>query len=42
VAIELVPKGKQIQIKALRGPGSEKDFPDLLLDPVTMLLADQS
>ena len=42
VAIQLVPKEKQIQIKAFKGPGSEADFPDLLLDPVTMLITDQS
>lgn len=42
VAIELVPQGKQIQIKAFKGPGSEADFPDLLLDPATMLVAEQS
>jgi hypothetical protein len=42
VAIQLVPKGKQIQIKAFKGPGSEADCPDLLLDPATMLTADQS
>jgi hypothetical protein len=40
VAIELVPKGKQIQIKAFKGPGSEADFPDLTLDPATMLITD--
>lgn len=42
VAIQLVPKGKQIQIEAFKGPGSEADFPDLLLDPATMLITDQS
>ena len=42
VAIQLVPKGKQTQIKAFKGPGSEADFPDLLLDPTTMLITDQS
>jgi hypothetical protein len=42
VAIELVPQGKQIQIKAFKGPGSEADFPDLLLDPATMLVAEQT
>ena len=42
VAIELVPQGKQIQIKAFKGPGSEADFPDLLLDPATMLVAGQT
>ena len=42
VAIQLVPVGKQIQIKAFKGPGSEADFPDLLLDPTTMLITDQS
>jgi len=42
VAIQLVPKGKQIQIKAFKGPGSETDFPDLILDPATMLITDQT
>jgi len=42
VAIQLMPQGKQIQIKAFKGPGSEADFPDLLLDPATMLITDQS
>jgi hypothetical protein len=42
VAIQLIPKGKQIQIKAFNGPGSEADFPDLMLDPATMLITDQT
>jgi hypothetical protein len=42
VAIELVPKGKKIQIKAFKGPGSEADFPDLILDPATMQITDQA
>jgi hypothetical protein len=42
VAIELVPKGKQIQIKAFKGPGSEADFTDLMLDPATMLITDKT
>jgi hypothetical protein len=42
VAIQLVPQGKQIQIKAFKGPGSEADLPDLLLDPATMLITEQS
>ena len=42
VAIQLVPMGKRIQIKAFKGPGAEADFPELLLDPSTMLIADQS
>ena len=40
VAIQLVPVGKQIQIKAFKGPGSGGDQPDLMLDPATMLIVD--
>ena len=36
VAIQLLPVGKQIQIKAFKGPGSQADQPDLMLDPTTM------
>jgi hypothetical protein len=42
VAIQLVPVGKQIQIKASKGPGSQGDQPDLMLDPATMLIQDQA
>ena len=42
VAIQLVPVGKQIQIKALQGPGSQKDQADLMLDPATMLIQDKA
>ncbi len=42
VAIQLVPVGKQIQIKAFKGPGSRGDQPDLMLDPATMLIQDQA
>lgn len=42
VAIQLVPVGKQIQIKAIKGPGSRGDQPDLMLDPATMLILDQT
>ena len=42
VAIQLVPVGKQIQIKAFKGPGSQEDQPDLMLDPATMLIQDQA
>lgn len=42
VAIQLVPIGKQIQIKAFKGPGSVGDQPDLMLDPATMLIQDQT
>jgi len=42
VAIQLVPVGKQIQIKAIKGPGSRGDQPDLMLDPATMLIQDQA
>jgi hypothetical protein len=42
VAIQLVPLGKQIQIKAFKGPGSQGDQPDLMLDPATMLIQNQA
>jgi hypothetical protein len=42
VAIQLVPVGKQIQIKAIKGPDSREDQPDLMLDPATMLILDQT
>ena len=42
VAIQLVPIGKQIQIKALQGPGSQRDQADLMLDPATMLIQDSA
>lgn len=42
VAIQLDPVGKQIQIKALKGPGSQRDQADLMLDPATMLIKDQT
>jgi hypothetical protein len=38
VAIQLVPVGKQIQIKALRGSQSRADRSELFLDPSTMLV----
>lgn len=41
VVIQLVPVGKNIQIKAFKGPGSSGDQPDLMLDPATMLIQDQ-
>jgi hypothetical protein len=41
VAIHLVPVGKQILIKALKGAGPSGDQPDLILDPATMLIKDQ-
>ncbi|MGD8345481.1 MAG: cytoplasmic protein [Desulfobacterales bacterium] len=40
VVIQLVPVGKNIQIKAFKGPGSSGDQPDLMLDPATMLIQD--
>lgn len=41
-AILLVPVGKQIQIKALKGAGPDGDQPVLMLDPATMLIKDQT
>ena len=40
VVMQLVPVGKQIQIKAFKGPGSTADQPELMLDPATMLIQD--
>ena len=40
VVIQLVPVGKNIQIRAFKGPGSTGDQPDLMLDPSTMLIQD--
>lgn len=42
VAIQLVPEAKHIQIKAFKGPGSDADFPGLVLDPATLLITDQN
>jgi hypothetical protein len=41
VVIQLVPVGKHIQIKAFKGPDAD-DQPDLMLDPATMLIQDQT
>jgi hypothetical protein len=41
VAIQLIPVGKQIQIKAFKGPGSDGEQSALMLDPATMLIQDQ-
>ena len=41
VVIQLVPVGKHIQIKAFKGPDTG-DQPDLMLDPATMLIQDQT
>jgi hypothetical protein len=40
--IQLVPVGKHIQIKAFKGPGTAGDQTDLMLDPATMLIQDQT
>ena len=42
VAIHLLPVGKQILIKALKGAEPCADQPDLMLDPATMLIKDQT
>jgi len=42
VAIHLVPVGKQILIKALKGARPHGDQTDLMLDPATMLIKDQA
>jgi hypothetical protein len=38
IAIQLVPEGKQVHVKALRGLQASADHPDLVLDPETMLI----
>jgi hypothetical protein len=42
IAIQLVPVGKQIQIKAFKGTDAGGDQPELMLDPATMLIQDQT
>ena len=42
VAIHLLPVGKQILIKALKGAKPRANQPDLMLDPATMLITDQT
>jgi hypothetical protein len=42
VAIQLVPVGKQVQIRTLRGPRRPVDHPDIFLDPSTMLIQAES
>ncbi|MDJ0915548.1 MAG: cytoplasmic protein [Desulfobacterales bacterium] len=39
-AIQLVPEGKEIYVKALKGASAEKGHPDIFLDPATMLIKD--
>jgi len=42
VAIQLVPVGKQVQVKTLHGPRGTSDHPDIILDPSTMLIQAES
>jgi hypothetical protein len=42
VAIQLVPEGKDIFVKTLKGGGPDADRTDLRLDPSTMLIKDGS
>ena len=42
IAIQLLPVGKEIHVKALKGGGSFSKHLDLRLDPSTMLLTNQS
>ena len=42
VAIQLVPVGKQVQVKTLRGPQGPADHPDIIFDPSTMLIQAES
>ena len=38
VILHLQPEGKNVHVKVLRGV-EEKDYPELLLDPATMLIS---
>jgi hypothetical protein len=38
VAIQLVPEGKKVRVKTLKGIGASCEPPDLVLDPATMLI----
>jgi hypothetical protein len=38
VILQLQPEGKNVHVKVLRGV-EEKDYPELLLDPATMLIS---
>ena len=38
VALQLVPDGKEVHIKALKSPDFAAEIPDLILDPATMLI----
>jgi hypothetical protein len=38
VALQLVPEGKQVHVKALKIPDFVSEHPDLVLDPSTMLI----
>jgi hypothetical protein len=40
-ALQLVPEGKQVHIKALKIPETVSDQPDLVLDPSTMLITEE-
>lgn len=41
VILQLQPEGKDIHIKALKGPGMDNGSPELFLDPATMLITNQ-
>ena len=38
VAIQLIPEGKQVHVKTLKGITAASEQPDLVLDPATMLI----
>ena len=38
VAIQLIPEGKQVHVKTLKGITAATEQPDLVLDPATMLI----
>ncbi len=39
VILQLQPEGKKVHVKVLRGVDAEKDYPELMLDPATMLIS---
>lgn len=41
VAVQLLPEGKKIQVKTIKGPRIAKNQPLLVLDPATMLIQNQ-
>jgi len=42
VILQLLPEGKKVHVRVLKGADSTADYPELLLDPATMLISPQS